>query len=731
MHLRSQEALRIKPSPHPPIKGRGLFAERHFKPNQLVATYTGDLIPGGGDDHNQSDYVLKLSRRVAIDAARTNAAPGRLVNDPRGTGLRPNCRFSVNHHNKTARLIAIRPVRKGDEFLVSYGSAYWNCPRHGGGAPEGGGDVAAMAHSQTKDNSDNSQQSERVRERKQHSENSVKSSGTDLTRVIHSASKSLGDPMTYKQILSRPDKAHWLASRDAEHDSHKKMGTYIAMDAADVPKGARILGFREVFKLKVNSDGTPVQYKNRFTIQGFAQRPGIDYHETSAAVLRARSLRTLCAVVASQDLEFKQLDVETAYLHATLKEELYARAPSGLSDVKPGQVLKLQKTIYGLKQAGYEWFKELSTAISTLGYSQCLHSDKCVWVKKSHSGNMMYIGTYVDDIPYAYHANDAKEMDSDIRSLGQRFKLKVMGDAEYIIGWRIRRDRQRMTLTLDQESYVNQVLEDYGMDQCWSTHTPGTSIQELYPVGDEVKPDEHRKSRGEHGCIDSKVSTESYASVVGSLQYAACSTRPDIAHAVNSLAAFLKGPQPRHVNAAKRVLRYLAGTRGLGLTYSGTHDFKMECYADSDWAANPEDRKSISGYLAHACGAAIDWHSKRQPTVAQSSAEAEYVSGAFAGTEIVWMRRFLESIGFKQDDPTVLHMDNQSTIAMINGAGNEEKRKHIGVKYHYVKQLVEQDIINVKWISSGDNIADIFTKPLSIQLFKGLRDKMMGIQLTT
>ena len=187
--------------------------------------------------------------------------------------------------------------------------------------------------------------------------------------------------------------------------------------------------------------------------------------------------------------------------------------------------------------------------------------------------------------------------------------------------------------------------------------------------------------------------------------------------------------------AAKRVLRYLAGTRTLGLTYRGndthTATVTVECYSDSDWASNPQDRRSISGYLACLGGTAIDWHSKRQPTVALSSAEAEYVAACFAGVEVVWLRRFIGDIGFTQKKSTQLSIDNQSAIAMIGAKGSEEKRKHISVKYHYVKQLAEKGILSIKWVKSEDNLADIFTKPLGIQPYKSLRNKIMGIQPTS
>ena len=689
-HLRLLCSLRIKPST-PPIKGKGLFAVGDYAAGKSVIDYTGDLVPGGGDDYGGSDYVFELNRQVAIDAARTNTAPGRMVNDARGTNKVSNCKFVVNHRCKTVRLVTTKPVSNGEEFLVSYGTLYWKLKNKGKPTARKTGSKQMAAHSAE-------------------------------ALPIHPQSMELGDPATYKQILSRPDRAQWLASRELEHQAHIKLGTYVLVNADEVPKGAKVLGMKEVFKLKVDGDAKPCKYKSRFTVQGCGQRPGVDFQETSASVLKLRSLRVLCALVAQQDLEFKQLDVETAFLHGDLKEKLYARPPPDLTGVAPGQVFLLKKTIYGLKQASHEWQLKLNGAITALGYAQCVNSDECLFVKRSRTGRTMIIATYVDDIPRAYAAQDEAEMNEDMTKLKAQFAIKELGDAEYILGWRIRRNRTRRSLHLDQEGYVTQLLEHYGMDQCRAADTPGTPLEQLR---DEAERSDSDSTNAAHR--HPQVQVADYASVVGALQYAACSTRPDIAHAVNTLGAFLQQPKLRHVEATKKVLRYLNGTRKLGLTYSPDSHGGLTAFTDADWASDPSDRRSITGYVAKLGGAAISWCSRKQQTVSLSSMESEYIASAETAKEIAWLRRLTQDLNIGPKGAVPVYMDSQSALAVAMGArGTAERRKHIDVKHHFIKEQVAIGNIKLEWVTTDQNQADLFTKALPGPKFKELRGALMG-----
>jgi hypothetical protein len=253
-----------------------------------------------------------------------------------------------------------------------------------------------------------------------------------------------------------------------------------------------------------------------------------------------------------------------------------------------------------------------------MGWTNCKWSDECVWIKRAKSGRIMIIGTYVDDIPYAYHQAYMGEMLEDIATLNKQFAIKILGDAEFILNWRIKRDREARTITIDQEAYTAQLLEEYGMHECKTVDTPGTAIKDLYAdplksVEAEVESPKLKLPRDEIG----KMSVQNYPAVIGSLQYLATSTRPDIANAVNMLARFLSKPEERRVRGAKRVLRYLAGTKDYGIVY-GNNDLGsrertiLHVFSDSDHATDIKDRKSVSGFVAKLNGAAISWYSQAE-----------------------------------------------------------------------------------------------------------------------
>lgn len=411
-----------------------------------------------------------------------------------------------------------------------------------------------------------------------------------------------------------------------------------------------------------------------------------------------------------------------AFLHGDLQPQfkLYARPMPNTPGVLHGQLLKLHKTVYGLKQASFEWARKLNGTLRECGYTQGVAADDCLWWKVSKSGRLMMQATYVDDILRAYAREDEAEMEADMKQMGKAFTLKDLGDAELLLGWRIRRGDN--WLSVDQEGYVRQVLEQYGMDQCRPVDTPGTKLELLQEGSEEERAD--AKGAVEH----SHMTLANYSSVVGALQYLASSTRPDIATAVNTLGSFNADPRPCHLRALKRIMRYLAGTAALGITYTRTEDgvFRLCVYSDSDWAGDPSDRRSITGYVMQLCGGAISWYSKKQSTVSLSSTEAEYNAGAETAREVTWLRALLTDMGEEQKHPTIVQIDNQGAIAMGNGSGSVDRRKHIDVKHHYLKEKVEMGILELVYVPSASNLADIFTKPLDKIKFIPLRDAVMG-----
>lgn len=214
---------------------------------------------------------------------------------------------------------------------------------------------------------------------------------------------------------------------------------------------------------------------------------------------------------------------------------------------------------------------------------------------------------------------------------------------------------------------------------------------------------------------------KSYQSLIGSLMYLALCTRPDIAFAVGMLARFNSKPNQSHWTAAKRVLRYLRGTANFGVVYSGNAN--LVGYSDADWAGSLDDRKSTSGYIFQVSGGPVSWRSKKQETVALSTAEAEYVALSSASQECVWMRKLVSELGTPPEGPTVIMEDNQSCISMARNPQFHGRAKHIDIKHHFIREQVNSGAVDLQYCPTGEMLADILTKGLPQQQFSILREK--------
>jgi hypothetical protein len=289
-----------------------------------------------------------------------------------------------------------------------------------------------------------------------------------------------------------------------------------------------------------------------------------------------------------------------------------------------------------------------------------------------------------------------------------------MGASTWILGMRIMRDRPSGTITLDQELYVTKALKRLKLDECKFFTTPASTGAAA--VGDED---------GLGGLAD----RDHYMQLVGTLLYAAISTRPDIANAVLRLTRKMQVPLKRDLFAAERVLRYLAGTKSNGLIFgrnkNASSGMAVSAYADADWGNNKEDRKSVTGWIAKVNGDVISWASKTQKTIAQSTCEAELYAEAAGINEMLWLRGILSELGLEVDEPSVIYGDNQSTVAISKNGIKGERTKHVDIKYHFIKDQVDQGVVKVQWISTTEQQADICTKPLAIESFKKFRMTLM------
>jgi hypothetical protein len=329
---------------------------------------------------------------------------------------------------------------------------------------------------------------------------------------------------------------------------------------------------------------------------------------------------------------------------------------------------------------------------------------------------------FVDDFLGGHHTVDRDEWLQYKQMMVERFQTKSLGESKWILGMRIQRNRAEGTLTLDQELYVTKALERFGLAQCKTAATPAVAAQ-------EAAVDDDADGGG------APADKDRYMEIVGTLLYAAISTRPDIAHAVQMLTRQMQAPLQRHMVAAERVLRYLAGTKKMGLVFgsqqqsgSASEDEAIEvlAYADADWANDKAGRRSITGWVVKVNGDVVSWASKKQRTVAQSTCEAELYAEAAAINEIAWTQDLLQELQVPVQQCATVYGDNQSTIAVSTNGIKGERTKHVDIKYHMVTEKIEAGDVKLQWIPSSENHADIFTKALGRTPFEQFRDALMG-----
>jgi hypothetical protein len=500
-------------------------------------------------------------------------------------------------------------------------------------------------------------------------------------------------PQSVAEALGGPHREHWEQAMQKELQNFAENNVF---SVEELPVGVRPVTARWVFSLKVGPDGAVERFKARLVARGFSQSKGVDYAETFAPTCTHTSVRTTLAVAAAKDWRVDQLDVTAAYLQGELHDVVYMRPPEGCEGVPAGMAWRLHKAVYGLKQGARAWHDTLSEALAQHGV-RAVEADPSVYVL--HQGDGVGIMTvHVDDMLVT--GPDALR-EAAKRVVMAHFKARDLGEAKHHLGLEIHRDREAGTLRVTQTQYARQVLERFGMSDCKPVDTPLSPAVKL------------RKGEGQP--LDPQ--TSRYAEAVGSLMYLAVYTRPDLSHAVGVLARFMSAPTDVHWTAVKRVLRYLRGTLDVGIQYGGRGEaperqLVLRGYADADWAGNPDTRRSTTGHVFVLNGGPISWCSKQQPTVAQSSSEAEYLCAASAIKEALWLRQLLPALGVTVGGPVPIGVDNQSAIAMLSSPAVSARTKHIDVRHHLVREHVARGKVAIAYVPTEEQPADCLTKAL-------------------
>jgi hypothetical protein len=396
------------------------------------------------------------------------------------------------------------------------------------------------------------------------------------------------EPQFYHQAVKHP---HWRDAMSKEIAALEENNTWVV---TDLPPNKHPIGCKWVYKIKYRADGSIERYKARLVAKGYTQSEGLDYHETFSPVAKMTIVRTFLAVAAAKHWVLHQLDVNNAFLHGDLDEEVYMVLPPGFKGKGESKVCKLTKSLYGLKQASREWFYKLSTALLDLSFSQS-KADYSLFTKAQGS---LFIGllVYVDDI--AITSNDVAAVNSLIADLNAKFCLKDLGSLKYFLGLEIA--RSSMGISVSQRKYALEILQDSGLLASKPVSFPMEQNLKLSRDAGTLLPD-----------------PTSYRRLIGRLLYLTL-TRPDLTYSVQTLSQFMDKPRQPHLDAAYRVLRYVKHAPGQGLFFSTQSDFKLKAFCDAGWAGCYDTRRSITGFCVFLGTSLISWKSKKQQTVSRS-----------------------------------------------------------------------------------------------------------------
>ena len=508
-------------------------------------------------------------------------------------------------------------------------------------------------------------------------------------------------PLSYTDALSSEHCDHWKEAMDEEIQNFTR---HAAFDIVDIPPNVSPIPSRWTFTLKKDQFGVIQKFKARFVAKGFKQICGRDYDEdgTYAPVLTAETFRLVISSSAENDWDIHQMDVTCAFLQADLKEEVFAKIPQGYNHGKSmkNKCWKMNKAIYGLKQAPKAWFDSVHTTLNDEGFTQS-QADQCLFTR-IRNGKIIVLCVFVDD--FILTGDDTDGILEIKKQMAERYNLKDLGLASRFIGVNIIRDRPNRVIYLNQHDKIKKILETYKMSDAKPCSTP---IEKGYtpPPFDPNLPQ-----------TDAPL-----LQAIGSLNHLSCWTRPDIEYASSISSQFMRNGNDCHWELVKRIMQYLKGTKNLSLRLGGRRESSQQmplvAFCDADFAGSKSDSKSRSSYVISYLDGPISWHSKKQATVAQSTAEAEYISASKCAIDVQWILELMADIGVRPPGPVTIHEDNQAAIKISKCAAPTRTVRHLGTKVNFIRSLVHKNMVNLVYCESKDNVADIGTKALGPEAF--------------
>ncbi|KAL8157792.1 hypothetical protein AgCh_002484 [Apium graveolens] len=507
------------------------------------------------------------------------------------------------------------------------------------------------------------------------------------------------EPAYYKQAVKMQE---WKMAMENEIDAIERNNTW---ELVSLPSGQKPIGLKWVYKLKRDAKGEIVKYKARLVAKGYVQRQGVDFDEVFASVTRLETVRLLLALAAKNGWSVHHLDVKSAFLNNELEETVYVAQPEGFTKQgKEQMVYKLIKALYGLRQAPRAWYSKLSKVLEQMGFVKCPY-EHAIYTKRQGEESLI-IGVYVDDL-FVTGTSDSNIVKFK-QEMNKIFDMSDLGKLSHYLGIEVAQGEG--FTKLKQIAYAQKLLEKFGLKDCNSTR---------YPMEPKVQIDKDEKGK--------PVNSTLFKSLVGGLRYLV-HTRPGIAYSVGIISRFMERPTTLHLNAAKKILRYVKGTMEYGLIYAKDSGNYLLCgYTDSDMASNVVDRRSTGGMAFYLNKSLITWVSQKQRCVALSSCEAEFMAATAAACQGVWLRNLLSQITDTKPGHVTIYIDNKSAIDLAKNPVFHRCSKHIDIRYHFIRECVERGEIVIKHVRSKEQRADVLTNSMTTQKLKQMRN-LLGIK---
>ena len=536
-------------------------------------------------------------------------------------------------------------------------------------------------------------------------------------------------PNSFEQATTSRFAPRWWTAMKTEIEALLTHGTWKTVNQCDLPKGRKVTKSRWCYTIKYNRDGSIERFKARFVVCGYSQVQGEDYTHAFSATLRATSFRMLMAIAAGEKLKLEHFDVKNAFTQSDIDAEIYTQPPKGFetkgSDGKP-MILKLIKSLYGTKQASRLWQLKLRDhLVKNMGFQNSIN-DPCMYVKRSGE-EVIIIGVYVDDIIVAHKNTDLNEFIKGFCGPGG-FNSKHLGKLSWFLGMAVDHHEDG-SITINQQQYVNKLVSKFFVkapEKRANPCKPGV-FQKLRPAQTDLERE--------------KASRLPYLQLIGSLLYLSCMTRPDIAYHMAILCSMMHDPTVLAYSAALDLLAYVAHTSHSHLTFTGScacpegipdeyrphveSNHGMLLYSDASWHKPDELGFNMFGFALYMYGGPVSFAAKKLKVIALSSAEAEYAAAAYACKELVFVRNMCDFLGVKLNGPTVVAVDNQAAIKIAENMGVTGRNKHFSDSIHYFRHLYDHSVVRPCFVTTKQQYADGFTKPLEGQTFKTWQSRVI------